>query len=127
MIFDKRNQHTRGCNDRVVQGVGKLGLAVVILVTDRQTSCLRVRQVGARANLKILLLSGAPSLNVAALILQIRQVTRAAAKLSYGDIQGAEKLYGVAPKLFVPSIQAIPKCANLRCVLRYHRTFNIEK
>ena len=95
MIFNECNQHTRGSNHRVVERVCELHLSIAIFIADRQASCLRVRQVRTRTYFKILLLTGAPSFYVTALIFQIRQIARAATKLSYGNIQGTEKLYGI--------------------------------
>ena len=80
----------------------ELRLTVRILVTNGQSARLRIRQVGAAANFKVLLLSRAPCFDVAALVFKIRKVARAAAQLSYGDIQRTEQLHRVAPQLFVP-------------------------
>ena len=67
-----------------------------------QAACLCIAQVGAGADLKILLLAGAPCLDVAALDLQVSQVTGAAVQLTDRDLHAAEQLDGVLPELLVP-------------------------
>ena len=60
--------------------------AVRTLYSDAQSSCLSVSQIGAASNLKILLLTRAPCLNVIGLDLQISQISRAAFDSSYRNI-----------------------------------------
>ena len=82
MVLQEGDQHTRRCHAGVVQGVGQVGLAVLALDADVQAACLCIAQVGAGADLKVLLLTGAPCLDIAALDLQVRQVTGAAVQLT---------------------------------------------
>ena len=82
--------------------MAQLHLAVLVFVTNPQTARLCVAQVGAGANLEILLLTGAPSLDIAALHLQVSQVAGAALQLTDGDFHVAEQLHAVLPQFFVP-------------------------
>ena len=82
--------------------MAQLHLAVLVFVANPQTARLCVAQVGAGANLEILLLTGAPSLDIAALHLQVSQVAGAALQLTDGDFHVAEQLHAVLPQLFVP-------------------------
>ena len=77
MVLQEGDQHTRRGHAGIVQGMGQLGLAVLILIADVQAAGLGVAQIGAAANLKVFLLAGAPGLDVAALDLQVSQVTGA--------------------------------------------------
>ena len=104
MVFDKRDQHTGRRDNGVVQGVRQLSLAVVVLITNGQASCLRVRKIRTRTDLEIFLLSGALRFDVTALVFEICKIACAAAELSYGDIHRAEQLYSVAPQLFIPFV-----------------------
>ena len=70
MVLQEGDQHTRRCHTGVVQGVGQISLAVLALDADVQAACLCVTQIGAGADLEVLLLAGAPSLDIAALDLQ---------------------------------------------------------
>ena len=40
VVLQESNQHARRGNAGVVQGMGQLGLAILILVADAQTACL---------------------------------------------------------------------------------------
>ena len=53
-------------------------VAILAVDADTQTAGLSITQVGAAAYLKVLLLTGAPGLNVQALDLQVSQVAGAA-------------------------------------------------
>ena len=77
VVLQEGDQHTRRGHAGVVQRVGQLGLAILILVADAQTACLGIAQVGAAANLKVLLLTRAPSLNVARFYFQVSHITTA--------------------------------------------------
>ena len=57
MVLQESDQHTRRCHAGVVQGVGQVGLAVLALDADVQAACLCIAQVGAGADLEILLLA----------------------------------------------------------------------
>ena len=74
MILQEGDQHTRRSHAGVVQGVGQIGLAVLALDADVQAACLCIAQVGAGADLEVLLLAGAPGLDITALDLQVGQV-----------------------------------------------------
>ena len=102
VVLEESNQHTRRGHAGVVQRVGQLGLAVLILKADAQAAGLSIAEVGAGADLKVLLLAGAPCLNIAALDLQIGQIAGAALQLAHGYLHAAEQLDGVAPHLLVP-------------------------
>ena len=67
-----------------------------------QAACLCVTQIGAGADLEVLLLAGAPSLDIAALDLQVSQIAGAAVQLTHGDLHAAEQLHGHLPQLLVP-------------------------
>ena len=82
--------------------MAQLHLAVSVLVADLQAAGLRIAQIGAGANLEILLLAGGPGLDVAGLALQVCQIAGAALQLPHGDVQGPEQLYTVLPHLLVP-------------------------
>ena len=76
--------------------------AVLALDADVQAACLCIAQIGAGADLEILLLTGAPSLDIAALDLQVGEVAGAAVQLTDGDLHIAEQLDGVLPELLIP-------------------------
>src|SRR5699024_7977930 len=67
MVLEECDQHTRRSNNGVVQGMSQVQLTVLTTYTNLQAASLCVAQVGARANLEVLLLAGAPSLDVAGL------------------------------------------------------------
>ena len=67
-----------------------------------QAAGLCIAQVGAGADFEVFLLAGAPCLDVAALDLQVSQVTGAAVQLTDRDLHAAEQLDGVLPELLVP-------------------------
>ena len=102
VVFQESDQHTRRGHAGVVQGMSQLRLAVLILIADVQAACLGITQVRAAANLKILLLAGAPGFDIAALDLQVSQIAGAALQLANGDLHGAEQLDRVLPQLIVP-------------------------
>ena len=58
MVLQEGDQHTRRSHAGVVQGVGQIGLAVLALDADVQAACLCIAQVGAGADLEVLLLAG---------------------------------------------------------------------
>ena len=58
MVLQEGDQHTRRCHAGVVQGVCQIGLAVLALDADVQAACLCVTQIGAGADLEVLLLAG---------------------------------------------------------------------
>jgi len=89
--------------------VGQIGLAVLALDADVQAACLCIAQIGAGADLEILLLTGAPSLDVAALDLQVGEVAGAAVQLTDGDLHIAEQLDGVLPELLHNPCVAPPR------------------
>ena len=82
--------------------MGQIGLAVLALDADVQTACLCVTQIGAGADFEVLLLAGAPSLDIAALDLQVSQIAGAAVQLTHGDLHAAEQLHRHLPQLLVP-------------------------
>ena len=82
--------------------MGQIHFAVLALHAHFKPASLGVTQVGAGADLKILALTGAPCLNIAAFDLQIGQIAGAAFQLAHGDVHAAEKLHAHAPHLFVP-------------------------
>ncbi len=73
MILEECDKHTRRSHAGVVQSVGQIGLAILALDADVQAAGLCIAQVGAGADLEVLLLAGAPGLDVAALDLQVSQ------------------------------------------------------
>ena len=95
-------QHPRRGHAGVVERVRQVELAVRAADAYLQPAGLGVAQVGAGADLEVLLLPGAPGLDVAALHLQVRQVAGAAVQLAHGDVQTAEELHAVAPELLIP-------------------------
>ena len=84
VVLQEGNQHAGRRHAGVVQSVAQLHLAVLILVADAQATGLSIAQVGAGADLEIFLLPGRPSLDVAALDLQVGQVAGAALQLQTG-------------------------------------------
>ena len=102
VVLEERDEHTRGSDDGVVERVGEIELAVLAADADLQTARLRVAEIRAGADLKVLLLARAPRFDIAALNLEIGKITRAALKLTHRDLQRAEQLHAVAPHLFVP-------------------------
>ena len=58
MVLEECDEHTRRSHAGVVQGVGQIGLAVLALDADVQAACLCIAQIGAGADLEILLLTG---------------------------------------------------------------------
>ena len=103
MVFQEGDEHPGRGHAGVVQGVGKVRLAVLALDPDAQAPGLGVAQVGAGADLEVLLLAGRPGLDVAALHLQVRQVAGAALQLPDGDLEIAEELHAVAPEQAIES------------------------
>ena len=83
--------------------MGKI-LAVFAGDADLESACLSVGEVGAGADLEILLLSGAPRLDVDGLDLEIGEVAGAALEGAYRDIEGAEELDRVLPQLIEPHL-----------------------
>ena len=81
--------------------MGKV-LAVFAVYADTQTACLCVTEVGAAADLKVLLLARRPRFNVHRLNLQVCEVARAALERADRDIHAAEQVYGVLPELIIP-------------------------
>ena len=65
VVLQEGNEHTGRGNAGVVQGVCQSGFAVLVLVADLQAACLCVTQIGAGADLKVLLLTGGPGFDVA--------------------------------------------------------------
>ena len=57
MVLQEGDQHTRRGHAGVVQRVGQLGLTVLILKADVQAAGLGVAQVGAGADLEVLLMA----------------------------------------------------------------------
>ena len=102
VVFEECDKHSRGSNNGVVEGVCKIFLAVCALNADTKAARLRVTEVGAGANLKILALLRRPRFNIIGLNLKVGKVARAALKGANGDIHRAEKLNGVAPHLVEP-------------------------
>ena len=111
VVLEERDEHTRGGNTGVVERVGEVILAVLALDADVQAACLRVAEIRAGADLKILLLARAPRLDVAGLDLQIGEIAGAALKLAHRNVHAAEELDGVAPELFVP-VHALLRAAD---------------
>ena len=77
-------------------------LAIGALDANAQTARLRIAQIGAGADLEILLLAGRPCLHIAALDLKIGQIAAAAFQRAHRNIQRAEEIDGVLPKLLIP-------------------------
>ena len=102
MVLEECDEHTRRSHAGVVQSVGQIGLTILALDADVQAAGLCIAQVGARADFEVFLLAGAPCLDVAALDLQVSQVTGAAVQLTDRDLHVAEQLDGVLPELLVP-------------------------
>ncbi len=102
MIFKKRDEHTRGSDDGVVERVGEIHFAVRALYAHPETARLRVAEIGAGADLEIFLLARRPRLDIAGLDLEVGKIARAALKLTHGYLHGAEQLDGEAPHLLVP-------------------------
>ena len=69
-FLQEGNQHSRRRNDGIVQGMGQVIFPVCALDADFQPPCLGIAHVCAGADLKIFLLPGAPSLDVAAFDLE---------------------------------------------------------
>ena len=63
MVFKIGDQHTRGRDDGVIEGVREVHFAVLVLDTDLQAACLRVTEVGAGADLEVFLLARRPRLD----------------------------------------------------------------
>ena len=111
VILKERDEHTRRGDAGVVERVGEVILAVLALDADVQAACLRVAEVRAGADLKILLLARAPRLDVAGLDLQVGEVAGAALELAHRNVHAAEELNGVAPELLVP-VHALLRAAD---------------
>ena len=71
VVFEQGYKHSRGSNNGVVEGVCEILLAIGALDADAESACLRFAEVGAGANLEILLLFRAPCLNVIGLDLKV--------------------------------------------------------
>ena len=77
VVLEESDEHSGRCYNGVVKGVCKVLAAVLALNSYLESSCLSIAQIRAGTYLEVLLLSGAPCLNVAALYLQVSQVARA--------------------------------------------------
>ena len=77
-------------------------VALFAFDTNAETSCLSIAEGRAGTHLKILLLSGTPSLYVAAFYFEVSKVARAALECSYGDIERAEEVNGILPEFVIP-------------------------
>ena len=91
VVLQEGDQHARRRDHGVVQGVGKVGPAVFPLHADLQAAGLGIAQVRAGTDLEILLLAGAPGLDVAGFDLQVGQVAGAALQLADRDVERAEE------------------------------------
>ena len=111
VVLEERDEHTRRGDAGVVERVGEIILAVLALDADVQAAGLRIAEVRAGADLKVLLLARAPGLDVTGLDLQVGKVAGAALELAHRDIQAAEELDGVAPELLVP-VHALLRAAD---------------
>ena len=101
VVLKECDEHTRRCNNGVVQRVGKV-LAVFAVYADAQAARLCITKVGATADLKVLLLARGPRFNVHRLNFQVCEVAGAALERADRDIHAAEQVYGVLPELIIP-------------------------
>ena len=82
-------------------------LGFIGLHTDAQTARLRVAQVRAGADFKVLLLARGPGFHIAALDLQIGQIAGAALERANRNIQRTEEIDGVLPQAVVPGLRCV--------------------
>ena len=108
VVLEECDQHTRRCNNGVVQRVCEVQLLRILLAadTDAQTARLCVAEVGAGADLEVLLLARRPCLYVAGFDLQVSQVAGAALERAYRNIERTEEIDRVLPQLPVPRYEA---------------------
>ena len=102
MILQQGDEHPWRRDDGVVEGVGQVHFPILALHAHFQPSRLGVAQIGAGADLEILLLAGAPGLDIAGFDLQVGQIAGAAFQLPHGDFHAAEQLHAHPPHFFVP-------------------------
>ncbi len=102
VVFQERDQHSGRCDNGIVQSMCKVLLAILAVYTDLQTSGLCVAEIGAAADLKVLLLTGAPCFDVNRFDLQVSQVAGAAFQRTNRNIQRTEQVNGVLPQLVKP-------------------------
>ena len=86
IVFKQSYEHTRRSNNGIIKGMSKILLAVLSLDLDSESASLRISEIGAGAYLKILLLLGAPCLNIIGLYLKIGKVACATLKRSDGNV-----------------------------------------
>ena len=120
VVLEERDQHTGRCDTGVVEGMRKVLFAVLAVDADLQTACLRVAEVRTGTDLKILLLSGTPCLNVNALDLEISEVAGTALEGAYRYVEGTEefdRILAIRQKCYItesegrihPTISGLPK------------------
>ena len=77
-------------------------LSILPFDPDLQSSSLRISQIRAGSDFKVLLLSRGPSLHITGLHFQISQIAGTTFQCSYRNIQTAEEIDRILPKLIVP-------------------------
>ena len=102
MVLQKCNQHTRRCDNGIVERMRQVGFSVLTLDANSQATGLSIRKVGTGADFKIFFQSWGPGLNVAGFDLQICQIAGTAFQLSDRNLHAAEQLYGKTPHFFIP-------------------------
>ena len=75
IILKECNKHTRRCNYCIIQCICKILRAITSLYTDSKSTSLSISEIRAASYLEILLLSRTPRLYIAALYLEVCEVS----------------------------------------------------
>ena len=104
MILEEGNEHYAAARCRYYSAYGRGRACRPRRAPDIQAARLRVSEVGAGADLEILLLPRAPRLDIAGFDLEIGQIAGAADELTDRNFQIPEQLDGIVPQLLIPVV-----------------------